>query len=91
MSDGPGEVIPLPVEEQPPQPGAAPQARRLDLHGLAVAGMALSALTGIAALFLFATVNWPGQIGRYFVTAFVVSVLVFLVCSAAAVFSAARG
>lgn len=90
MSDGPDNVVGLPIEEQPLEQ-AAPAARRLDLHSLAIAGMALSALAGIAALFLFATVNWPGQVGRYFITAFVVSVLVFLVCSAAAVFSAARG
>ena len=89
MSDDRGEVVPLPGagDAQPEEP---PEPRRLDLHGIAIAGMALSALCGIAALFLFATVTWPGSIGRYLITGFVISVLVFLVCSAAAIFGAAR-
>lgn len=60
------------------------------LHGLAITGMAASALVGIASLFMFATVNWPGGIGRILVAIFFFSALSFVTCASAAVFSAAR-
>lgn len=52
--------------------------------------MALSALVGIIAMFGFITIRWPGETGRFAMAAFFVSVIVFLVCASAAVFTAAR-
>ena len=77
----PADPIPEPVEEPSP-PGR--------LHGALIAGMALSALIGTAAMFAFITVGLPDSAQRYVVGVLIFSVLAFLVCASAAVFSAAR-
>jgi hypothetical protein len=57
---------------------------------MAIAGMAICALIGIGAMLLFVTVGWPGNIGRYPITVFIVSVIGFLACASIAVLAAAR-
>jgi hypothetical protein len=52
--------------------------------------MAACALLGIASLFMFATVNWPGNVSRIILGVFFLSALGFLTCASAAVFTAAR-
>ncbi len=82
-------IVRLPAEFEPgPEP--EPPARPSRLHGTFVAGMALSALAGIASLFAFITVTWPAEIGRYVIGLFFLCGIVFLTCASAAVFSAAR-
>jgi purine-cytosine permease-like protein len=68
----------------PPSP---PSSR---LHGLAIAGMALSALLGIGSMLAFVTVRWTGAAGRFIVAVVIVAAIGFLVCASAAVFTAAR-
>lgn len=79
-------VVRLPHEEPPPPP-VTPPGR---LHGLAIAGMAVSALIGIAAMLAFITISWPPNTGRYLVFAFVAAGLGFLTCASTAVLTAAR-
>ena len=83
-----GEVIDLPGA-QDPAPGPAPSAPGR-AHGLAISGMATSALVGIAAFFAFATVGWPEGPRRIVVGIFLFSILGFIMCASAAVFTAAR-
>jgi phosphate/sulfate permease len=52
--------------------------------------MALFALVGIGSMLAFVTVGWTGTIGRIVVGAIIFSAIAFLVCAAAAVFTAAR-
>ena len=79
-------VVRLP-KEPPPVPDPTPPGR---LHGLAIGGMAVSALVGIVAMLVFITVRWPGNTGRVMVGAFVLSGLGFLTCASLAVLTAAR-
>ncbi len=74
-----------PVREPEPEP-----SRPGRLHGLSIAGMAVFALIGIAAMITFITVRWPQGTGRYVVMVFVVSGLGFITCASTAVLSAAR-
>ena len=88
---GPTEnrVIRLP-EAHDPEPvveEASPPGR---LHGAFIAGMAISALLGTAAMFAFITIGWPEDTQRYVVGVMIVAVLAFLTCASAAVFTAAR-
>ncbi len=86
----PGEeenIVPLPGPDPSPPPPASPPGR---LHGLFIAGMAASAFVGIAAMFGFITVGWPGGTGRVVIGVFVASIVVFLGCASAAVLTAAR-
>ena len=62
FDDTPDNVVPLgnapePVAEEPPRP-------RGGLHRIAISGMALSALVGIASMLAFITVSWPNDTGR---------------------------
>jgi hypothetical protein len=82
------EVVRLPRESEPVT--AEPVTPPGRLHGLAIAGMAVSALIGIAAMLAFITINWPGDSNRYLVFAFVAAGLGFLTCASAAVLTAAR-
>lgn len=84
----PGRVLPLGVEPpaEPPPP-VTPPGR---LHGLAITGMALSALVGIVSMFLFVSVGWPDETGRYVIAVFFFSAIAFIACASAAVFTAAR-
>ena len=82
-------VVRLPGEGPPPEPHQAPSAPGR-LHGLAIAGMGVSALVGVAAVLAFITITWPADMSRYVVAIFLVSGIVFLVSASTAVFSAAR-
>ena len=69
----------------------APPVRRPGrLHGLAITGMALSALLGITTMVAFVTIGWPGESGRVVIGVFIAAVVVFMSCASIAVFSAAR-
>ena len=82
-------VVRLPGEGPPPEPPLAPSPPGR-LHGLAIAGMGLSALVGVAAVLAFITITWPADMSRYVVAVFLASGVVFLACASTAVFSAAR-
>ncbi|HJR44397.1 MAG TPA: hypothetical protein VJ927_02210 [Actinomycetota bacterium] len=83
------KVLRLPPERDPePVPEASSPPGRL--HGAFIAGMAVSALIGTAAMFVFITVGWPESTQRYVVGIMIVAVLSFLTCASAAVFTAAR-
>lgn len=91
-SDGneePDNVVPLGVDP-PPEPPPAPARRPGRLHGLAILGMALFALVGIAAMLAFITISWPDDSGRYVVAVFMAAVVGFVTSASIAVFSAAR-
>lgn len=81
-------VIPLGTDPIPePVVPPTPPSR---VHGLAISGMAMFALVGIVAMFLFVTVNWPDDTGRWVIGTLFVCGLGFIGCASAAVFSAAR-
>jgi hypothetical protein len=83
-----GEIVDLPgAQKAPSEPLPSPPSRA---HGLAIGGMAFSALVGIAAFFAFATVGWPEGPRRVVVGIFLFSILGFVMCASAAVFTAAR-
>lgn len=52
--------------------------------------MAASALVGIVATFLFVTVTWPGETGRYVGATIFLAVVGFVASAAIAIFTAAR-
>lgn len=52
--------------------------------------MSFFALLGIASIFAFITITWPGDTGRYVTGVFVVSIIGFVSSASAAVFTAAR-
>ena len=82
------KVVPLGKDPAPePEIPPSPPGR---LHGMAIAGMALSALVAIVAGFLFIAVGWPGDMGRVVVSVGFLAALSFLAFAAAAVFTAAR-
>ena len=60
------------------------------LHGLAITGMAVSALAGIVSTIAFVTVGWTGAAAHYVIAVIVLSGVAFLACASAAVFTAAR-
>ena len=76
------ELRSVPTPAPPTPPGR--------IHGLAITCMAASAFVGIASLFMFATVSWPGSIGRVILGIFFLSAIGFVAGASAAVFSAAR-
>ena len=85
----PDNVVPLGVEGPPPEP--AVESRPLGrLHGLAILGMAVFALIGIAAMLAFITISWPDDSSRYVVAVFMIAVVGFVTSASIAVFSAAR-
>ena len=86
MTESDDNIVRLPKEPPPPAPPTPPGR----LHGLAIAGMAVSALVGIFAMLAFITVGWPGNSGRVLVGAFVLSGIGFLTCASLAVLTAAR-
>jgi hypothetical protein len=85
----PDKVLRLPAEYEA-QPEETPESRPGRLHGALTTGMALSALVGIASMFAFITVGWSESTRGYVLGIFFASVLVFLTCASAAVFTAAR-
>ena len=81
-------VVPLgkdPIREPP-----APVTKPGRLHGFSITLMATSALIGIAATFLFVTVTWSGDAGRYVGAVIFLSVVGFVASAAIAIFTAAR-
>ena len=80
-------VVPLPHDALPPTPRPSGPGR---LHGLAIAGIAVSALAGITTTLAFVTIRWPGSTGRYLIAALFMSVIVFVVSASTAVLTAAR-
>lgn len=82
------EVVALPgaLAEEPSEPPSPPGR----LHGMFIGGMAASAFVGIVAVFGFITVGWPKDAGRVIMGLFFASLIVFLACASAAVFTAAR-
>jgi hypothetical protein len=70
-----------------PLPESRPPGR---LHRIAISGMAICALLGIAAMLAFITVTWPGDTRRYVIAVFLLSGVGFLSSASIAVFSAAR-
>lgn len=83
-----GQVVPLGAESQPEPPPKVTRPSRL--HGTAIAGMAVSALVGVASMFLFVMVGWPDGTGRYVIAVFFFSTISFIAFASAAVFTAAR-
>jgi hypothetical protein len=87
-TDDAGEVVEIPGREKP---RPIPAVRRPGkVHGLAIAGMAICSLVGIAATLAFITVGWPGASGRFLIGVIFLSVVGFLLCASMAVFAAAR-
>lgn len=82
-------VVPLPGDRSviDPPPPPSPPGR---LHGLAIAGMGISAIVGVAAMLAFITVTWPDNLSRVVIAICLLSGLVFLACASTAVLSAAR-
>ena len=81
-------VVPLGKEPIPEPP--APVTKPSRLHGLSIASMATCALIGILATFLFVTVSWPGETGRYVGAVIFLAAVGFIASAATAVFTAAR-
>lgn len=77
-----GDYAPEPEEDE-----GSPPSR---LHGAFTTGMAVSALVGIASMFAFITIGWSESTRGYVLGVFFFSVLIFLTCASAAVFTAAR-
>lgn len=87
-TDDSGEVVEIPGREKP---RPIPAVRRPGkIHGLAIAGMAICSLVGIATTLAFITVGWPGTTGRYLIAIIFLSVVGFFLCASMAVFAAAR-
>lgn len=82
-------VVALETESTPPPP-PPPSGPASVLHGVAIAGMATSALAGIAAMIAFITVRWTGSAAHFVIGAVVLSAVAFLASASAAVFTAAR-
>ena len=82
-------VVPLGVDPPMPEP-PKPSKPTGRLHGLAILGMAVSALLGIGAMLAFITISWPDDTSRYVLAVFVASVIGFMTSASLAVFSAAR-
>jgi hypothetical protein len=78
------------VAETAEQRSPGPVRRPGRLHGLAIGGMALSALLGITTMIAFVTIGWPGDSGRVLIGVFIGAVVGFMSCASIAVFSAAR-
>lgn len=85
-----GNVVPLGTEPVAAETPTTPRPRIGRLHGLAIMGMALSALLGIFSTLAFVTVTWPSELGRYVVAVIAFSVVGFISSALIAVFSAAR-
>ena len=76
---------PQPVIDRVPPPSPAK-----GLHGVAIAGMALFAIVGIALLLALITVNWTDSSRSIIITIIVLIVVGFIASAATAVFAAAR-
>ena len=90
MKQEDGTVVPLTGEQISTPPSPLPTRSTSTLHTASVAGMALSAFVGIAAMLAFITVSWPGNSGRYVIAVCVAATISFMACASIAVFAAAR-
>lgn len=61
-----------------------------DLHSVAVTGMFVFGSLVILSGLIFVTIGWPGITGRYVVAAGMGSMIGFVTCASAAMFTAAR-
>ncbi|MGH2694935.1 MAG: hypothetical protein ACRDJJ_09000 [Actinomycetota bacterium] len=84
------KVVRLPGDRIATPQAPVPTRSTSTLHTAAVAGMALSAFIGIAAVLVFISVRWPGDTGRFVMAVCVGAAISFLACASTAVFSAAR-
>ena len=85
------EVIRMdPVTGVPATATAHARTRTSRAHGLAIFGMALSALAATLALLAFITIRWPGEMGQHVKVVFVISGVGFMACASLAVFFAMR-
>jgi hypothetical protein len=86
------EVIRIDPVTSPMSPAleARARSRASRAHGLAIFGMALSALAGTLALLAFITIRWPGETAQLVRVVFVLSGVAFMACAAMAVFFAMR-
>ena len=82
------DVVPL-GKEPPPQP-VVPPTPPGRAHGLSITGMAVFALLGIVAMFLFITINWTEDLERWVIGFSFLCAIGFIACASAAVFTAAR-
>ena len=89
LSEGPDPTV-IPLGKEPLREPSPPVTRPSRLHGLSIALMATSALVGIVAMFLFVTVTWPDDTGRYVGATIFLSVVGFVASAATAIFTAAR-
>ena len=82
-------VVSLPADHVAPAnpPPPSPPGR---LHGLAIAGMGISAIVGVTAMLAFITVTWPESLSRVVIGICLISGLMFLAFASMAVFTAAR-
>jgi hypothetical protein len=83
-------VVSLPDGHFPAPQEPVPTRSTSTLHTAAVAGMALSAFIGIAAVLALISVRWPGDTGRFVIAVCVGAAISFMACASTAVFSAAR-
>ncbi len=60
MTD-PDNVVDLPGATGIPEPPPSPPGR---IHGIAIAGMGVSAIVGVLTMVAFITVTWPASIAR---------------------------
>jgi hypothetical protein len=80
------KVTPIGVEPPAPPPPSPPGK----LHGAAITLMAVSALIGIVAMFMLATVQWTESTRSFVVGTIVFAGIGFVVFAGVAVLSAAR-
>jgi hypothetical protein len=85
------DIVELPPEVSgayidPPPPPSRHRGSHRWLMGAALASFIVAVLSMVA----FVTVRWPGDSGRILVGIFLFSILGFLACASAAVFTAAR-
>jgi hypothetical protein len=88
--EGEDKVVSLPGEHIAAPQEPVPTRSTSTLHTAAVAGMALSALIGIAATLALISVRWPGDTARFVIVVCVGAAISFMACASTAVFSAAR-
>jgi len=84
------KVVSLPGEQIATPQAPIPTRSTSTLHTAAVAGMALSAFIGIAAVLAFISISWPGDTGRFVIAVCIGAAISFMACASIAVFSAAR-
>lgn len=90
MNEGTGGDNVIPLGTDPPKEVPAPVASTSRLHAVATAGMAICALIGVLATYLFITVNWTETTRRYVIVAGFLAGIGFLAFASTAIAAAAR-